>query len=72
MPDDTDVFISYAHDDQNWVRVLAENLHQSGLNVFYDEWEIGPGDMLAHKPDAGILNTKIGVIVVSPTALCRP
>jgi hypothetical protein len=72
MPDDTDVFISYAHADQEWVRVLAENLHQSGLNVFYDEWEIGAGDVLVHKLDAGILSTRNGIVVVSPTALSRP
>lgn len=72
MADNTHAFISYAHADQEWVRVLAENLHQSGVDLFYDEWEIGAGDVLVHKLDQGILNTKNGVIVVSPTALSRP
>ena len=72
MANDTDAFISYAHVDQEWVRVLAENLHQSGVDLFYDEWEIGAGDVLVHKLDQGILNTRNGVIVVSPTALSRP
>ncbi len=67
-----DVFISYAHADQPWVRVLAENLYQSGLEVFYDEWEMGPGDVLVHKIDAGILTAYNGVLVVSPNALERP
>ena len=43
-----DVFISYGHQDQAWVRTLAENLYRAGLEVFYDEWEIGPGDVLVH------------------------
>ena len=54
MTNTIDVFVSYAHVDREWVRVLAENLHQSGLKVFYDEWEIAPGDVLVHKLDAGI------------------
>jgi tetratricopeptide (TPR) repeat protein len=66
-----DVFISYAHADQAWVEVLAENLHQSGLEVFFDEWEIGPGDVLVHRLDEG-LRARNGVLVVSPVALERP
>jgi hypothetical protein len=66
-----DVFISYAHADQAWVEVLAENLHQLGLDVFFDQWEIGPGDMLVHRLDEG-LRARNSVLVVSPTALERP
>jgi len=72
MTETIDVFISYAHADQAWVRVLAENLHQSGLNVFFDEWEIAPGDVLAHKLDEGIRNSRNGVLVVSQAAFERP
>jgi hypothetical protein len=67
-----DVFVSYSRADAEWVRVLAENLHQSGLEVFLDEWEIGPGDVLVHKLDAGILASRNGVLVVSPSSLSRP
>jgi hypothetical protein len=66
-----DVFISYARADQAWVKVLAENLHQSGVEVFFDEWEIGPGDVLVHRLDEGLRATN-GVLVVSPIALERP
>ena len=72
MTDAFDVFISYAHADADWVRVLAENLHQQGLQVFFDEWEIGPGDVLVHRLDKGILNSRNGVLVVSPDSLSRP
>ena len=33
-----------------------ENLHHSGLEVFFDEWDIGPGDVLVHRIDDGLLN----------------
>ena len=67
-----DVFISYGHADADWVRTLAENLYQSGLELFFDEWDIAPGDVLVHKLDAGILASRSGILVVSPTALTRP
>ena len=70
--DRRDVFISYGHADADWVRTLAENLHQSGLDVFFDEWEIGPGDVLIHRIDAGLLASRNGILVVSPVSLTRP
>jgi tetratricopeptide (TPR) repeat protein len=67
-----DVFISYAHADSDWVRVLAENLNQAGLQVFYDEWDIAPGDVLVHKLDEGIRSSRNGILIVSPASLSRP
>jgi len=73
MPDHIrDVFISYGHADADWVRSLAENLHNSDLQVFYDEWDIGSGDVLVHKLDEGILNSRSGILIVSPASLSRP
>jgi hypothetical protein len=67
-----DVFISYAHADQERVRRLAENLHHAGLEVFFDEWELGPGDVLVHGLDRGLLNAKNGLVAITPAALGRP
>jgi hypothetical protein len=72
MADTYDVFVSYARADGEQVRRLAENLHQSGLEVFFDEWEVGPGDVLVHQLDRGLLRAKNGLVVVTPTALSRP
>ena len=71
MEDIRDVFISYGRADADWVRTLAGNLYQSGLEVFFDEWDIAPGDVLVHKLDTGILVSRSGILVVSPTALMR-
>src|SRR5438105_5021431 len=67
-----DVSVSYGHQDQAWVRTLAENLHRAGLEVFYDEWELVPGDVLVHKLDEGIRTSRNGILVVSPASLSRP
>jgi len=57
MAEPFDVFISYAHADGDWARVLAENLHQSGLEVYLDAWYIAPGDVLVHKLDEALART---------------
>ena len=68
IPRSRDVFVSYAHADASWVRTLAENLHRLGLNLAFDEWDIGPGDVLIHKLDEMLLATRDGILVVSPEA----
>jgi tetratricopeptide (TPR) repeat protein len=68
----SDVFVSYSHADADWVRTLAANLHNAGLEVFFDEWSIGPGDVLVHQLDQGILTSRSGILVVSPESLSRP
>jgi tetratricopeptide (TPR) repeat protein len=65
-------FLSYARADANAVRRLAENLHQLGVDLFFDEWEIGPGDVLVHQIDRGLLESQDGLLAVTPTALSRP
>src|SRR6202451_3421442 len=67
-----DVFVSYGHDDAGWVRVLAENLHRAGFDVFLDEWELVGGDRVSGRLEEGIRNSVNGVLVVSPHALSRP
>jgi TIR domain len=73
MADETfDVFISYSHDDASWVHGLAGDLHQAGLDVFLDEWEIGAGDVVVHQLERGLLHSRNGVLVVSPASVQRP
>ncbi len=71
MPDDRfDAFLSYARADAGeWAEVLAGNLERLGFRVFFDRWEIAPGDVLVHELDRGLLNSAAGVLVVTPAAL---
>ena len=54
MPDDFafDVFLSHSSHDKAIVRPLAERLRQDGLRVWFDEWELRPGDNIPSKIDA--------------------
>jgi hypothetical protein len=67
-----EVFISYGHDDAAWVRTLAENLERGGVRTFFDEWEVGPGDVLVHRLEDGLRNSRNGIVVVSPASVQRP
>ncbi len=71
-PHTWDVFVSYARADQDTVRQLAGNLHNVGLDIFLDEWEIGDGDVLVHRIDKGLREYRHGVRVVSPASMSRP
>jgi hypothetical protein len=41
-----DLFLSHSSRDKNFVRKLAEDLTFCEVDVWLDEWEIGPGDSL--------------------------
>lgn len=67
-----DVFISYAQVDNEAVHTLAINLHELGLRVFLDAWELAPGDVVAHRLDAGLARSRAGILVVSAASVQRP
>jgi tetratricopeptide (TPR) repeat protein len=67
-----DAFISYGHQDAEWVRALAGNLHRDGFDVFLDEWELVGGDRVTGRLEDAIRDATNGVLVVSPHALSRP
>jgi len=61
-----DVFISHATEDKDSiVRPLAKELQDAGLRVWYDEYELKLGDSLRRKIDAGLANSRFGIVVLS-------
>jgi hypothetical protein len=61
-----DVFIAHASEDKDAVaRALARALREAGLAVWYDEFELRIGDSLRRKIDAGLANSRFGVVVLS-------
>lgn len=67
-----DVFLSHAPADAAAVHELALELHGLGLRVFLDAWEIGPGDVVVHRLDQGLRESRTGVLVVSSASLRWP
>ena len=71
MPDTFcyDVFLSHSSKDRATVRVLAQRLKCVGLRVWYDEWEIGPGDSIPARIDKGLQASRILVLCISASYL---
>jgi hypothetical protein len=61
-----DVFISHAWEDKGFVRPLAEILRALGLKVWYDEFTLQVGDSLSRSIDAGLAESRYGLVVISP------
>jgi hypothetical protein len=61
-----DVFISHAWEDKGFVRPLAEILRSLGLKVWYDEFTLQIGDSLSRSIDAGLAESRYGLVVISP------
>ncbi len=67
-----DVFISHASEDKDEVvRPLAHALHNGGLSVWYDEFELKIGDSLRKKIDNGLAKSRFGIVVFSQVFLTK-
>ena len=62
-----DVFISHASEDKEpFVRSLAREIRSAGISVWYDEFSLDWGDRLRATIDAGLRNSRFGLVVLSP------
>ena len=68
-----DVFISHASEDKDSVaRPPAEALQQAGVQVWYDEFRLRVGDSLSESIDAGLAQSRFGVVIISKQFLKKP
>lgn len=63
-----DVFLSHSSKDKPIVRELAQRLKADGLRVWFDEWEIKPGDMIGLKIEQGLEHSRTLVLCMSRNA----
>ncbi|MBL9182526.1 MAG: TIR domain-containing protein [Verrucomicrobiaceae bacterium] len=70
MPDDFrfDVFLSHSSKDKPVVRDIAERLKKDGVKVWFDEWEIKPGDSIPAKIEEGLERSRVLVLCMSANA----
>lgn len=67
-----DVFVSYAHADREQVLPLALALHQRHFRVFFDEWEVSPGQVAVRRIEAGVEGSTHGILALSPRTMDQP
>jgi hypothetical protein len=67
-----DAFISHATEDKvKVVRPLATALTRLGCRVWYDEFELRVGDSLRKSIDKGLINSRFGIVVLSPAFFAK-
>lgn len=67
-----DAFISYASEDLEVARSLADALDARGLRVWLDEIELQIGDSRQQSIDDGLKNSRFGIVVVSRNFVRTP
>lgn len=66
------VHLAHASEDKTRVRPIAEYLMANGVDVWFDEWEIDPGDSLRQKMEEGLGAMTHFVVVLTETAITKP
>lgn len=61
-----DLFICHATEDKDIVQPLVEALINAGFSVWYDDFELKLGDRLRRKIENGLLQSRYGLVVISP------
>jgi hypothetical protein len=63
------VFISYAWESEQvktWVKQLAKNLRDNGIDVTLDQWELAPGDRMPNFMEMAVRDNNFVLIICSP------
>jgi hypothetical protein len=66
------VFISHSARDAGWARSFAQALKDRGVNVWFDEFEIRPGESLRDALEAGLRNSDVLVPLVDAESAWKP
>lgn len=64
-----DIFLSYSYRDRDDVLAVVRDLSKANIRVWYDDWEMNPGDVLRERIQAGIANSTNMLVYLSPSSL---
>lgn len=63
-------FLCHSVEDKDSIaNRIARDLRNAGINLWYDEWEIKPGDSLRRKIDEGISNAANFLALLTPNSI---
>jgi len=66
------VFLSHSSCDKPAVEALARHLRAQGIDAWFDQWEITPGDDIIARMNEGLEQADAGLIVFSAQSLQSP
>jgi hypothetical protein len=63
-------FLSYSHKDRDIAERIAKDLRKTGIDVWFDQWEILPGDSLIKKVfGEGLSNATAFIVLISTNSV---
>ena len=65
------VFISHASEDKPLARYFADTLKESGLEIWFDQYEIRIGDSIRRKIEQGLSQCDYGLVILSQKFLSK-
>lgn len=66
------VFLSYAGEDQEDARRIANALIAQGIDTWWAEWSLSAGDSLRQKIDEGLAGCTHFIVLLTPTSIDKP
>ena len=64
------VFISHSSADKKFVQRLATDLRiREGIDAWFDQWEINPGDRIPERLEEGLSEAEVLTLVLSPDSV---
>jgi hypothetical protein len=73
MRSDKKVFVSYSHSDRDFAERLANALVAHGQQVWFDKWDIQPGDSIITKIfEEGLADAAAFVVILSKESVASP
>lgn len=66
------VFLCHASEDKPFVSKLATDLRSNGIDVFFDQWSIQPGDSIRQRIDEGLIDCTHFVVVLTDASITKP
>jgi ABC-type branched-subunit amino acid transport system substrate-binding protein len=67
-----DVFLSSTDEDKPWAEAFAQALRRQGLSLWFDQWDLKPGDKLNEALDAALRDSETVVLLLGPKSVDRP
>ncbi len=66
------VFLSYAFEDSELAKRIANRFQDNGIETWWAEWCIKAGDSLRQKIDDGLRNCTHFLVLLTPTSVTKP
>lgn len=66
------VFLSYSRRDADWARSFATALKERGVSVWFDEFDVQPGESLRDALESALRNSDVLVPLLDADNVARP